>query len=151
MKKILFFNLFFCTFGSLVAQIQPSRNTDEVATEVKPKKNIGHWIFAGIGLGLTGYGLSEQQKADDLYNEQYLSQTSRSAGTEFFNEANDTHKKGANLIYAGAAVLLTDAIVFVIKKRKRKKNAALDKKLSLRSSYTPAEGIQMGFSINIGK
>lgn len=158
MKNLLVFIFSLFLLGNLIAQNSPNIEAVQsmeanLAKDDKEQKYIGHWIAAGIGLGITGLGLNEQRKAEDIYKEQYLSQININTGRPFIDSANDKHKKGTNLIYAGAALLLTDAAFYFLRKRKAKKKNAAKKvdKLSFHGSYTPDATIQVGFRYNLGK
>ena len=152
MQKLFFILFSFFLFGQIIVQAQDDLPVIqyEDSTKVKAKKSIGQILIAGVGLGLTGFGISERIKANEIYNEQYLSQTNRLASLEVYEQANNKLKKSNRLIYAGVAVLVIDTAIFLIKNKKRKTTTQVNK-LSFHSSYVPQKELQIGFQYIIGQ
>lgn len=151
MKNLILLTILFFGHGSLSAQDQPNLPIPQSTTDSdKKERYIGHLLFSGVGLGLTGFGINERQKADDIYQTQYLSQTNANDARKFIQSADDKHRKGTQLIYAGSAILLVDFGLFFFKKRKKKKATNKMEKLSFRSFYNPDTQLQVGIQYIFG-
>ncbi|RLD22347.1 MAG: hypothetical protein DRI69_01435 [Bacteroidetes bacterium] len=88
----------------------------------KPKFTTGQripYLIGGVvGAGLGVWGIVIEAEAQDKYD-QYKSQINDD--TVLFDEANREHKSAQALMIAGGAIIVTDAVLYLIRSKKYKK------------------------------
>ena len=89
------------------------------------RQKLPYYLAAGAGAAMIGAGILLSNDAEDIYNNDYLTRSSQEAAAPFLDEANKKNKTGRTLSYAGAAILLGDAVLYLIRQSKYKKKKNL--------------------------
>ena len=89
------------------------------------KQRMPYYLAAGLGAASIGVGQIFKQQSDNIYNDEYLTANSVSEAEDPFNRANNANQTYVILTYAGAAILVTDAVLYLIRQGKYQKNLKL--------------------------
>ena len=127
----------------------------DVVPEFGKKELVPHYIGAGVGLAALGTGIYLKRKSDDIYNSDYLSQITEEQAEPYYQDASNKNQASIVLTYAGATILLVDAVWLAIRygryqQRKKAYNEFCgDKGLSLRPAFIgPQEPVGLRLRYN---
>lgn len=124
------------------------------------KEKLRYYIAGGVGVAAIGVGQLFKNKSQKIYDDDYLTSLSLDEAQPEYDKANSNHHTYLILTYAGSAILLTDAVLYILRNRKHKAQMRLYKKfcngnsLSVRpmiefpsiSNFQGASGVHFTFS-----
>ena len=107
------------------------------------KQRRPYHIAAGVGLVSLGLGQLYHRQSEDIYDNDYANASTLAEAEPFYDDANKKHKTYLVLTYSGAAILLADAALFLIRRTKYKEQKKLyerfcaNNSISLRPEVSP--------------
>ncbi|MFK7808288.1 MAG: hypothetical protein AB8F74_10850 [Saprospiraceae bacterium] len=107
------------------------------------KDKMPFLIGAGVGLLSIGAGQIFKDRRDDIYDNDYLNSSSTEESEPFYDDANGNHHAYLILSYTGAAILITDAVWYFVKRGKYKKQLKIHKKFCNGNEVTLRPMIQL--------
>ena len=128
------------------------------------KQKLPYIITAGVGVGALGASYIFNKKANDVYDNDYLTQNFQESAEPFYQEANDHHQKSLIFRYAGAAILITDAALYIYRSIRHGKKVdayrefcndgstfRIEPVVELNNSLTSRSQMGLKFTYNIGR
>ncbi len=113
------------------------------------KQRVPYYIAAGLGAAAIGIGQIFRAQRDDKYQE-YENTRNYDAATPIYNDANSKHHTYLILTYAGAGIIVADAVLYIIRQSRYKKKLRLYQEFCNQSNLTLAPEVEIPMSQAIG-
>lgn len=112
------------------------------------KQQMPYAIAGGVGLLAIGAGQYFKIKSRDTYDDEYLNAQNLEEAIPLYDNANSDHHAYLVLSYAGSAVLVADAVWYLIRKGKYKKQLRIYEKFCNKISLSVEPMIELPIDPN---
>ena len=113
------------------------------------KQKMPYIIAAGVGVASIGVGQLMKQQSEDTYDNDYLTAGSLAEAEPIYEDANSKHHNYLILTYAGSAILVLDAALYIIRGARHQRRLKLfkqycddNKSLGLEPVFELPSGLQ---------
>ncbi len=115
------------------------------STTFSIQKQLPHYIVGGLSLGAVGFGFIQKGKSQDIYDNQYLTETGRIRAEPSYQEANDLHHQFIWLTAAVGGAFIINATWYLIRKSKIENGVSSNIEITPSASGTIGAGVSLKF------